>query len=165
MSHPTLIFIHLFYAFFSYYNYQTLSLRIHNMMWLPPGVSPKSQDSEFSTISFTFVDIAYMELINRQPSSIRYNWWGVHRKSDPISIEREHKFGIGVSESMFFRYLSDMKILQMDLCDSLGVTIANMFINFSMLKVWRGEREELIVDIKSKKPKIGECKIEMEIKK
>ena len=57
---------------------------------------------------------------------------------------------------MFMRYLSDMKVLPMELCDSLGNTIAQMVINFKLLKVWRGQKETLIADIKNRKQtKIG----------
>lgn len=44
----------------------------------------------------------------------------------------------------------------MELCDSLGNTIAQMVINFKLLKVWRGQKETLIADIKNRKQtKIG----------
>ena len=57
---------------------------------------------------------------------------------------------------MFLRYLSDMKVLQMELCDGKGCCMAKANLNFQLIKHWGGDKEEITVEIKNnKQSKIG----------
>ena len=65
---------------------------------------------------------------------------------------------------MFIRYCTDMKILQFNIADAIGVYFASGFLNFGVLRGWDGRRYDTRVDIKKKSnKKVGEMLMRIEI--